>query len=146
MRSILGWLIIGAFGAIPTGLLAAGSLEGKWALVSVLSGAESIQAIVQIETRDGKTEPKVIFSPQNSKAEISDFRVTEKGVSFRFRQTLQVGPRAMSSEVEFVGVRGNDPKVILGSTGPVGGDDRARGRAGASRARRRFRGRRSGRG
>jgi hypothetical protein len=35
----------------------------------------------------------------------------------------------MSSEVEFVGVRGNDPKVILGSTGPVGGDDRARGRA-----------------
>jgi len=125
MRAILAALCLG-FGLSSSH---GAPLDGKWSFVAVLSGAESIQAVIQFETKDGKTEPKILFTPQNSKGEISNFQLTEKSVSFRFRQTLQFGQRSSSVEVEFIGIRGNDPKVILGSSGPVDGDDRARQRA-----------------
>ncbi|MCX7700853.1 MAG: hypothetical protein N2039_08240 [Gemmataceae bacterium] len=105
------------------------SLDGLWQLVSVNPGVESIQAIIQVETKEGQPSAKVVFAPEQSEASISDFRVKGATVSFRFRQKLQAQPRPVETKVEFAGVIGSDPKVILGSSAPVGNDDRFRTRS-----------------
>ncbi len=113
------WISVAALGAHPP-------LDGLWQLVSVNPAIESVQAILEFQTNDGQPTVKVVFTPGSSDASVSDLRVTEKTISFRFRQRLQASQRPVETEVEFVGVIGSDPKLILGSTGPVGGDDRFR--------------------
>src|SRR5581483_7364571 len=90
---------------------------GNWKLSTVTSAAESAVCILAFETKDGKPAAAVRFSPPNVETAVTKFEVTDAAVVVTVRQTRMIQGRALNSEVAFVGVRGKDPKVILGSTG-----------------------------
>ena len=56
---------------------------------------------------------------------MTSFRSSEAGLAVTVKQVRMIQGRPRTSDLTFVGVRGKDPKVILGSTG----NERARTRA-----------------
>jgi hypothetical protein len=122
LRSVLVAAVVVA--AIPTAP-AADPLTGNWLLSTITSAGESAVCILTVETRDGKPAATVAFSPPNIDVSVGKFEVTDTAVLVTVRQARVFQGQRVTSEVAFVGVRGKDPKVILGSTG----SDMARTRA-----------------
>ena len=92
-------------------------LSGNWQLSTVGLNGESTVCILKIETKDGKPTASILFAPENIETKVADFRVTESRVLVTVRQSRMIGKQTVTSEVGFVGVRGNDAKVISGSVG-----------------------------
>src|SRR5262249_9753122 len=103
-------------------------LDGNWQLINSSSAIESTVSIFKVETKDGKPAATVAFAPPNVEVTVTAFAVTDTTVTLSIRQARMIQNRQILSNVEFIGVRGSDPKVILGSTGS-GPDDRIRNRA-----------------
>lgn len=113
-----------AAGRTPTS--AAPDVTGNWLLTtSAGPGAESVVCILKVDEKDGKPAASVLFSPQNVENAVTDFRTTDSTVSFTLKQVRTFKGQEFTSELVFVGVRGKDAKLILGSTG----DSRFRSRA-----------------
>jgi hypothetical protein len=104
---------------------AAEPLEGNWRLIQMGAVSESTVAIVKAEMKDGKPCAAVVFARPNVEITITNFTVTDTGVTLALKTVQSIQQRKFESTLEFVGVRGPDSKVILGSTG----DDRFRSRA-----------------
>src|SRR5262245_17844253 len=107
--------LVAAFGA-----RAAESLEGNWRFVTVGPGTETTVAILKVENKDGKPCATVLFKRPNVEITVTDFKVSDTGVTLALKQAQMAQQRRFESTLEFIGVRGTDSKMILGSTG----DDR----------------------
>ncbi|MBP3957709.1 hypothetical protein J8F10_20860 [Gemmata sp. G18] len=101
----------------PKALAAEGSVAGNWQLSTVTAGGESTVCILKIETNAGKPSVVVLAGPPNTETTVSDVRVTDKTVALNVKLVRTVGTRQVPTDYAFVGVRGADGKVILGSTG-----------------------------
>jgi hypothetical protein len=127
LRRVLLVLVGVAVSAMLTPTRAAdGDLSGNWQLSTVGLNGESTVCILKIETKDGKPTASILFAPENIETKVADFRVTESRVLVTLRQTRTLGKQTVTSEVAFVGVRGNDAKVISGSTGTATARARAK--------------------
>src|SRR5437016_10735814 len=94
-----------------------GDLSGNWQLTTVAAGGESTVCILKVETKDGKPTATVLFSPENVETKVTEFRVTDSRVLVALRQVRTFGTQKVSQDTTFVGVRGSDAKVVLGSAG-----------------------------
>jgi hypothetical protein len=110
---------------IAASIQAAEPLQGNWRLIQIGAVSESTVAIVKAEMKDGKPCAAVVFSRPNVEVSITNFTVTDAGVTLALKTVQSLQQRKIEGALEFVGVRGADNKVILGSTG----DDRFRSRA-----------------
>lgn len=90
---------------------------GNWMLSTVAPTGESVVCILKIETKDGKSVARVLFSPPDVETTVSDFRATGSSVAATVKQVRVVKGRSLTTEFAFVGMSGQDPKVIFGSTG-----------------------------
>ena len=108
---------------------AEGALDGNWKLTTIGSAAESVVAILKVETKDGKPAASVAFSPPNVECTITHFELSDTTVTATIRQTRTIQGRANVYDMEFVGVLRKDAKEILGSTRGSSSDDRFRTRA-----------------
>lgn len=97
-----------------------GDISGNWQFVSVTAPGETTVVILKIENKDGKPTASVLFAPENVEAKVTDFRVTESRVYLTLKQERTVGKQTLKGEATFVGVRGNDAKVIFGSSSATG--------------------------
>ncbi|VTR92641.1 cleaved adhesin domain protein : Uncharacterized protein OS=Singulisphaera acidiphila (strain ATCC BAA-1392 / DSM 18658 / VKM B-2454 / MOB10) GN=Sinac_3186 PE=4 SV=1 [Gemmata massiliana] len=109
----------------PNAIAAEGGVAGNWQLSTVTASGESTVCILKIETNAGKPSVVIVAGPPNAEVTVSDVRVTDKTVALNVKQVRTVGKQQIPAEYAFVGVRGADGKVILGSTGT----DTARTRA-----------------
>ncbi|AMV28637.1 hypothetical protein VT84_29805 [Gemmata sp. SH-PL17] len=101
----------------PSAIAAEGGIAGNWQLSTVTAGGESTVCILKIETNAGKPSVVILAAPQNTETTVGDVRVTDKTVALNVKLVRTVGGRQVPTEHAFVGVRGADGKVILGSTG-----------------------------
>ncbi|MCI0705351.1 MAG: hypothetical protein L0241_30190 [Planctomycetia bacterium] len=104
---------------------AADELTGNWQLSTITLSGESVVCILKVEEKNGKPSASVLFSPPEVETSLLDFRVTDKTVSVTVKQVRRIEGSAVTTRIAFVGVRGSDKKLILGSTG----DHRIRHRA-----------------
>jgi hypothetical protein len=95
---------------------------GNWMLTTLSPSAESVVCILQVEVKNGQPTAKVLFSPPGAETTLSEFRASNSTVVATVKQTRGKA----TSEVSFVGVPGQDPKVILGSVGTTTARSRAR--------------------
>lgn len=121
---------VAAAAVLAPGRAADGDLSGNWQLSNVGLTGDSAVCILKVETKDGKPTATVVFSPPNVKTEVTEFRTTGSTVAVSVKQTRTLKDKAgkeheFINETAFVGARGTDPKVVLGSTG----DTRYRSRA-----------------
>lgn len=102
----------------PTSRSAAPDLTGNWVLASVLPTGDNAVCILAVEAKDGKPTATVKANRANVETTISDFRATDKDVSFTVKMvtTLPNGQKGTSTQT-FTGMIGADPKQILGSYG-----------------------------
>ena len=100
-----------------TATAAAPEITGNWQLSTIASNGESTICILKIETKDGKLAASVVFSPPNSEVTVSNIRTTNTTLSVNLKQKRSFGKQEFTTDYSFVGVRGTDAKVILGSTG-----------------------------
>ncbi len=101
----------------PSAIAAEGGIAGNWQLSTVTASGESTVCILKIETNAGKPSVVILAAPQNTETTVGDVRVTDKTVALNVKLVRTVGGRQVPTEHAFVGVRGADGKVILGSTG-----------------------------
>ncbi len=101
----------------PSAIAAEGGIAGNWQLSTVTASGESTVCILKIETNAGKPSVVILAAPQNTETTVGDVRVTDKAVALNVKLVRTVGGRQVPTEHAFVGVRGADGKVILGSTG-----------------------------
>jgi hypothetical protein len=106
-------------------------LTGNWIFSSVGPGGESAQYILKFESKNGKPSATAVFSPEGVETTVTSLGATASGITVAVKQ-VRTGRDAKTkkelkttSEHVFFGVRGKDPKVILGSTG----NERIRNRA-----------------
>jgi hypothetical protein len=119
IRNFLATALLGF--VATSSLSAAAPKDGKWLLTNVTAIGDSTIAIIKWETKDGAQTAEVLFTPFRSaplakaktdppKAEIKNFKATEKEVSF----VLKV----LGNEVSFEGAPSkSDENLILGSYG-----------------------------
>jgi hypothetical protein len=104
--------------------------EGKWLLTTVIPPGESTVCVFNLEIKDDKPAVAVVFTPPNTEAQITDFKVDGQEVSFTVSLTQSfntpTGAQKFTSAQRFVGVIGDDPKTILGSYGPDARPQRAK--------------------
>ncbi len=105
---------------------AEGDLTGNWQFSTTTAAADSTACIIKVETKDGKPTASVVFAPENIEVKVSEFRVTNSQVFFKLKQVRTVGKQSLTSEFAFVGVRGTDAKVVLGSAGTATARTRAK--------------------
>lgn len=115
---------------VTFGVRAEGSLDGNWKLNTITSAAESTMVIVKIGVpKSGKADAEVVFSPQNTESKVTEIKVTDSTVVLKLHQVREIQNRKLQSDIEFIGVRSKDSKLILGSIGINGFGDRSRTRA-----------------
>ena len=109
----------------------AAELTGNWIFSTVGPGGESAQYILKFESKDGKPSATAVFSPDGVETTVTSVRTTASGITVAVKQVRTVRDAKTkkefktTSEHAFIGVRGKDPKIILGSTG----NERIRNRA-----------------
>jgi len=96
---------------------AAPDITGNWIFTTITSTSDSNLCILKFETKDGKPSASVVFSPENVVTTVAGLRATETSVAVTVKQVRKLQGRLRTSEYAFVGVRGQDAKVVLGSTG-----------------------------
>jgi len=96
---------------------AAPDITGNWIFTTITSTSDSNLCILKFETKDGKPSASVVFSPENVVTTVAGLRATETSVAVTVKQVRKLQGRLLTSEYAFVGVRGQDAKVVLGSTG-----------------------------
>lgn len=102
-----------------------GDLSGNWQLTRITATHEVNVCVLKIETKNGKPTATVLFAPADAKTELTEFRVTDSRVVVTVRQVHFIGGKR-THDLAFVGARGADPKVILGSAGTATERVRAR--------------------
>jgi hypothetical protein len=123
--------VIAIVGPAPAAPVQVTELTGNWILSSVGPGGESAQCILKLESKDDKPAATVVFSPEGMELSVGSIATTKDGITVTIKQTRRLVDSRTRKEVKssaeqtFVGVRGQDPKVILGSTG----NERIRSRA-----------------
>jgi len=96
---------------------AAPDITGNWVFTNITSAGETNLCILKFETKDGKPSASVVFAPENVVTTVAGLRATETSVAVTVKQVRKLQGRSLTSEYAFVGVRGQDAKVVLGSTG-----------------------------
>ena len=101
----------------PYSPAAAPELTGNWILADVRSNGESAVCLLKFETKDGKLTAVPVSTFENETITISDIRVSDSSVVLTVKRVRSNNNRDFTTVLQFVGVLGKDPKVILGSTG-----------------------------
>jgi hypothetical protein len=99
-------------------------LSGNWIFVAQSPPNELPVCLLKFETKGGKTT--VAASSPGAEVTATDVRVTPTRVAVTVKRVRMIGDREFTELLPFEGVRGKDPKVILGSTGTERYRNRAR--------------------
>ena len=108
--AVLAWVNAAGFAGCRPGT------HGNWILADSFHG-ESAVCLLKFETKDGKLTAVPVSTFENETITISDIRVSDSSVALTVKRVRSNNNRDFTTVLQFVGVLGKDPKVILGSTG-----------------------------
>jgi hypothetical protein len=108
--------VAAALAAVSAAARAADLPAGNWLLSNITVTYDPCIYIFAVETRDGKPTATIKFTPETAAVTVAKFEVTDTEVRVTLKRTHTVQDQQAFSQVVFVGVRGKDPEVILGST------------------------------